>query len=53
MEEDLSSVEASIRDLISMEEFDAMVGPTFMFRESLVMKEDVVEMVEAGFFKEG
>jgi hypothetical protein len=53
LEEDLSSVEASIGDLISAKEFFSMVGPMFEFGESLVMAEDIAEMVEAGFFKEG
>jgi len=51
LEEDLSNIEASIGDLISVG-FFTMVGPTFEFKESLVTIEDIVEMVEAGFFKE-
>jgi len=53
LEEDMLSVEASVRDLISANESVSMVGPTFEFRESLMMAEDIVEMVEARFFKEG
>jgi len=52
LEEDLSSFEASVGDLISAEEFFSMVGPTFEFKESLVTAKDIAEMVEARFFKE-
>jgi hypothetical protein len=41
LEESLSDVEASIGDLVSAEEFFSMVGPTFEFRESLVMADDI------------
>ena len=51
LKEDLSSVEASIKDLISAEEFFSMVGPTFEFGESLVTAEDIAEMVKAGFLR--
>jgi hypothetical protein len=53
LEESLSDVEASVSDLISAEESFSMAGPTFEFGESLVMVEDISEMVQGGFFKEG
>jgi hypothetical protein len=37
LEEDLSSVKASMVDLISVEEFFTMVRQTFEFGESLVL----------------
>jgi len=45
LEESLSNVEASVSDLISAEESFSMAGPTFEFGESLVMVEDISEMV--------
>jgi hypothetical protein len=53
LEEDLAKVEASISDLICADKFKVMADPTWDFGESLVTTEDIAEMVEAGFFKEG
>ena len=46
-------MEVSIGYLVSAEDFTSMVGPTFGFGESVVTAEDITEMVEARFFKEG
>ena len=53
LEETLSDVEASVGDLISAKEFDSMAGITFEFGESTVRPEDIADMVEVGFFKDG
>jgi len=53
LEETLSDVEASVGDLISAKEFEAMAGITFEFGESTVRSEHIADMVEVGFFKDG
>ena len=53
LEETLSDVEASVGDLISAKEFDSMAAITFEFGESTVRVENIVDMVEVRFFKEG
>jgi len=53
LEETLSDVEVSVGDLISAKEFEAMATITFEFGESTVRPEDIADMVEVGFFKEG
>ena len=53
LEETLSDVEASVGDLISAKEFEEMAAITFEFGQSTVRTEDIADMVEARFFKEG
>ena len=53
LEETLSDVEASVGDLISAKEFESMTAITFEFGESTVRLEDIADMVEVGFFKDG
>lgn len=53
LDETLSDMEVSVGDLVSVEDFASMAGPTFEFGESLIIAEDVAEMVRAGFFKDG
>jgi len=53
LEETLSDVEASVGDLISAKEFEEMAAITFEFGESTVRTEDIADMVEARFFKDG
>jgi hypothetical protein len=45
LEETLSDVEVSIGDLVSAKDFDSMAVPTFEFGESIVMAEDIADMV--------
>jgi len=53
LEETLSDVEASVGDLISAKEFEEMAAITFEFGESTVRTEEIADMVEARFFKDG
>jgi len=53
LEETLSDVEASVGDLISAKEFELMVANTFEFGESTIRPQDIADIVEVGFFKEG
>jgi len=53
LEETLSDVEVSVGDLISGKEFDSMAVITFEFGESTIKPEDIADMVEVGFFKDG
>jgi hypothetical protein len=52
LEESLSDVEVFVGDLVSAEDFTAMARPTFEFGESIIIAEDIAEMVEAAFFKD-
>ena len=53
LEETLSHVEASVGDLISAKEFESMAAITFEFGELSIGPQDIADMVEVGFFKEG
>ena len=53
LEETLSDVEASVGDLISLKEFKSMPTITFEFGESTIKPQDIADMAEVGFFKEG
>jgi len=53
LEETLSDVEASVGDLISVKDFESMAAITFEFGESTIRPQDIADMVEVGFFKEG
>jgi hypothetical protein len=51
LEEDLGSVEASVSDLVSAEEFLSMAGKTLDFGPSSVDEAAIAEMVDDGFFR--
>jgi len=53
LEETLSDVEASVGNLISAKDFESMAAITFEFGESTIKPQDIADMVEVGFFKEG
>ena len=53
LEETLSNVEVSIGKLVSAKDFNSMAAITFEFGESIIMAEDIADMVRAWFFKEG
>lgn len=53
LEETLYDMEVCIGELVSVKDFDSMVATTFEFGESIIMAEDITDMIRAGFFKEG
>jgi hypothetical protein len=53
LEEDLESVEASVSDLVSAEEFMAMASKTWDFGPSSINEEAIAKMLNEGFFRAG
>jgi len=53
LEETLSNAEVSVEDLVSAKEFESVAAITFEFGKSVIWPQDIADMVEAGFFKEG